>query len=350
MGKIQADIVVFLHTRNRPDFLARALSNFREISTAPIIILDASDSPFYEEVLRQVEDVKDQIGSLYLLHHGQEASISERFHDGLSISDSRMIYLMADDDLVLSGFPALANYLTLNPCAVAAYGDTFSFQIKEGFQPYGSLEFFHEAKPNPEAAWLEDESVRDRLNELRRRPLSTLGWYAVHRRDAFEDLVSISQSNKCSSLDFEFILNVIQPILGKVVKIQKPCLARQSNQLAFLRIGERIVNYQEFSAPLVEVAVDLLVIRYGFDHEEARKLIHETLEMDRLEMESFSWRRIKVVNLLLGKFQFLNSLVALLRRKAQNRFTAADFRFEPASVDSIQSAISFVLKYITHRE
>ena len=77
MGKIQADIVVFLHTRNRPDFLMRALSNFREISTAPIIILDASDSPFFEEVFRQVEDVKDQIGSLYLLHHDQEASISD---------------------------------------------------------------------------------------------------------------------------------------------------------------------------------------------------------------------------------------------------------------------------------
>jgi hypothetical protein len=260
------------------------------------------------------------------------------------MSESKMIYLMADDDVVLAGFLEVVEFLKSEYYTAAVYGETFSFQIQEGFEPFGTLDFIRESKPNPEVAWLEDDSVYDRLSELSRRPLSTVGWYAVHRRDAFEDLVSIAQTPSCSKLDFEFILNVAQPIIGKVVKLQVPFLARQINQTDVPRIGKRITDYRDYSDPLIEVGVDLLVIRHSLENQEARTLLSDVLEKDRVEMESFSWRRLKFVNLVLSRFQFLNSVIRFLRRGKQNRFTVPDMRFQSASDRSIKEAFNFVLE------
>jgi glycosyltransferase domain-containing protein len=350
MGLIEANIVVFLHTRNRPEFVIRAIKSFRMISQAPVIILDASDEIDLKRLKDSIETQRIQLGEIHLVHHSGEESISRRFFTAIEMSSSSFIYLMADDDLVMPGFPNLVKVLNSNPDSVAAYGETFSFQVREGFVPYGALDFFKEDKPNPEAAWLEDDSVQDRLLELSKRPLSTLGWYALHRRASFEELVRAAQAKNCSQIDFEFILNVMQPILGKVIKLQQPCLARQANQKGYLRVNKRIHDYDHYSEPLIRVVTEKLQTDYKLTSDNARRLVLQALEKDKNELERFSWRQIQIVNQLLGRYPVLNSIIARIRKKAQARFIAPDFRFQMASGTSHSIALRFVLDCISPLE
>jgi glycosyltransferase domain-containing protein len=347
VGLIKANTVVFLHTRNRPEFVMRAIKSFRLISQAPVIILDASDEIDLKRLKDLIERQGIQLGEIHLVHHSGEESISERFYTAIEMSSSNFVYLMADDDLVMPGFTNLVKFLNSNPDAVAAYGETFSFQIREGFVPFGELDFFKEGKPNPEAAWLEDDSVQDRLLELSKRPLSTLGWYALHRRTSFEELVRVALSKNCSQIDFEFILNVMQPVMGRVIKLQQPCLARQANQKGYLRVNKRILDYARYSEPLIGVVTEKLQNDYKINSDFARRLVLQALEKDKAELENFSWRQIQIVNKLLGRYPLLNSIIARLRKKVQTRFTAPDFRFQVASETSHSIAHRFVLGCIS---
>jgi len=342
MQEFGSDVVAFLHTRNRPEFAIRAIQNFRKISDVPIIILDASDELLFQKFQLSLDDLKMQLGLIQLLHHESETPIAARFQAALAISTSKAIYLMADDDLILPGFPHLVEFLISNSDSVAVYGEAFSFRIAEGFNPYGTLNFFDENRPNPEAAWLEDQAVEDRLREVGRRPLSTLGWYALHLRDSFEVLVEVAQLSDCSHLDFEFILNVLQPILGKVIKVPVPALARQINPDNYLRVSTRSTQYKLDAAPLIEISATLLFNRYSIAPESGRRLVMEALEMDRLELEAFAWRQIPFVNFILGKYPSLNNLVSKFRNGSQSRFIDRDLRFQTISETSFLTSRSFV--------
>lgn len=289
-----ADVTCLLHTRNRPEFVKRALKSYVEWLRQPLIVLDASDSGQHHELVRWLASQRLPF-TANVIHHDPPTPLPRRFRDALTHIETRYICLMADDDFTLPPIDDVVAYLDDCPESVVAYGQTLRFRIAEGFVPYGDVVDVRFQRPNPPAHWLDAHDVEDRLIELGSAPWSTLGWYAVHRRLAFERIIDVAAGVDGSML--ERMLNIAQPILGRVSMVDAVSLARQDDIAVDRGISRRHVIHSETDLAWVRnCATQLLVHHHGFPTERALSLVATACAREEHQTRVTRHRKNTLVN------------------------------------------------------
>lgn len=211
-----------LHTRNRPEFLRRALRYYSGWFPHRLMVLDASDVPASLPSREVPSDVA-------LLHREPATPLQERLADGLATVTTPYVVLMADDDFFFEGgLDAGVRFLEGHPNHGVVYGHSIHFEL-ERYVPSGSVVRVQPSVPNPVARWLEADAPEDRLRELGRGPWTTVGWYAVQRTDLLRRIVSIAIEERFTTDMFERSLNLLQPLFAKVAMLDELFLARQFN-------------------------------------------------------------------------------------------------------------------------
>ena len=220
-------ITAFLHTRNRPELLMRAINYYNEWFRYPLVILDASDDDYFEEVASSLANIKPNF-PLEILHHDAATPGYQRFFDALRKVSSPYVLTMPDSGFYYEPWiDESIKYLEGHPSCGTVYGHTVSFEL-DGFVPFGDVKRFSIDEPNPVARWMEHESPIERLGELGMGPWTTTGWYAAQRTEIFKKIVSKAQAAQFNNEDMlERLTNILQPIYGKVVMLDSQYLARQ---------------------------------------------------------------------------------------------------------------------------
>ena len=111
------NLSVVIPTRNRPSYLARAISYYAQFDTIQLIVCDSSEQPFTAEIPKQVS-----------YHHFPKASFVEKIQAILPSLAKEYVVLSADDDFLLE--PALLEAITFlsdNPIYTSVQGNYIAY-------------------------------------------------------------------------------------------------------------------------------------------------------------------------------------------------------------------------------
>lgn len=262
-------ITGILHTRNRPEFVARAIAYYADRFHAPILLADGSDEQRFAELKARLAGI--EVGfPLEILHHPMETPFCARIADAVKKVRTPYVLLMADDDFYWPSWERTGvDYLERHPECGVVYGHTLRFEL-DGYVPFGPVRRIDHRPSNPVARWMEHETAVERLNELGRGAWATTGWYAVQRTRILESVVSEAIAAELDPEMFERLMTLLQPIHGKVVMLDAWCLARQFDPTID---GRRKLSGYEASKPalakLERIATDALVGVAGVDRATA---------------------------------------------------------------------------------
>jgi glycosyltransferase domain-containing protein len=283
-------LVAILHTRNRPDFVERALRYYAKRFHYPIVVLDGSNEAHFKTLQSVVASCAAIPGAppIDLVHRSEDTPFLQRLDEALQEIAAPYILLMADDDFYFESWADTGiRYLDKHANCSVVYGHTLMFETHAGYQAYGQADRFCFSVPNPVARWLEGETAQARLTELGRGPYSTNGWYAMQRRDAFASIVRKAREARFGSLlapeapygeldMLERMVNLLQPIYGKVVMLDTTFLARQADP-AMNRKSNAWRWCAGAMSRLAEIGTDVMVEVTGTKRSEARAVIENAL-------------------------------------------------------------------------
>ncbi|WP_295396381.1 TIGR00180 family glycosyltransferase [uncultured Thiodictyon sp.] len=226
------NVTFILHTRNRPDFLLRALDYYDyELGCfkARIIISDASDDSEYEVIKKSLGEKKYQI-DVHLLHSPSNCSLSIRLNEVLNVVDTPYVMLAADDDLYFTGWiPSAVSLMEGDVSYGTVYGHTLKFGLEQ-YAPFGAVVDAAIAEyRNPPIRWLEGHSPEGRLTSLGRSDWATVGWYALQRKKLLQIIVESAIRYDIDGYLFEKLLVFCQAALFKTRKCDHIYLARQND-------------------------------------------------------------------------------------------------------------------------
>lgn len=268
-------ITALLHTRNRPEFVLRCLDYYDTWYRGNLVVLDASDDAVFNSYEKKLSGRRFSF-PMQVLHHTADTPLAHRFTEALANAATPYVALMADDDFHLEqGMNAALAHLDAHADCGVAYGHVIDFELEE-YVPYGDLKRFANGKLNPPAQWLEDDSPVQRLSELGRSPWWTTGWYAVQRRELLAEVVRVATANGFNNEMLERSMNLLQPIHGKVCKLDAISLARQGNPRERRKPWSFKANRAAI-AQLEEAACQALTTRTGLPAREAKDFIRRAL-------------------------------------------------------------------------
>lgn len=322
-------LTALLHTRNRPEFLIRAINYYNDKFHYPLFILDASDDNYFNEIASNLIAIKPRF-PLEILHHHGAVPLYQRFSDVLRKISSPYILLMADDDLYYEPWiDASMRYLEEHPSCGTVYGHAITFEL-DSYIPFGGIKRFAITKPNPVARWMEHESPIDRLAELGKGPWTTTGWYAMQRTEIFRKIVYQAKAAQFNNEMLERLLTILQPIYGKVVMLDDVYLARQVNPFE----NRRAYSYKANKFPLedlVQIAADALSQVCSMDKYQAELIINKTLEK---EINKLKWNDLReAININYWKatlsfvYQFVRFSKEYYKKNSRRDPLAPDHRF-----------------------
>jgi len=306
-------ITALLHTRNRPEFLMRAISYYNEKYRHPLFILDASDDDCFEEITSRLTNTKLNF-PLEILHHDVTIPLYQRFFDALEKVSSPYVLLMADADLYYQPWiDESIKYLEGHPSCGTVYGHTISFEL-DSFAPFGDVKRLCIGEPNPVARWMEHESPIERLEELGMGPWTTTGWYAAQRTEIFKKIVAAALAAQLNSEDtFERLINILQPIYGKVVMLDSQYLARQVKPPEYrLEPYSYRVNKRDF-ASLTKIATDALLQVCCIKERQAELIISKTLQPEINQLKLNDFRKSIKIAYWKSKLPYVNQFIRFLK-------------------------------------
>lgn len=111
------NLSIVIPTRNRPNYLARAMSYYAQFEGIQLIVCDSSEQPFNLEIPKQVS-----------YHHFPKALFVEKIQAILPALAKEHVVLSADDDFLLE--PALLEAITFlsdNPTYVSVQGNYIAY-------------------------------------------------------------------------------------------------------------------------------------------------------------------------------------------------------------------------------
>lgn len=270
-------ITGLLHTRNRPAFVARAIAYYAGRWRSPILVADGSDERRFDELKARLAAI-DVGFPIEILHHPAETPFCTRVADAVKKVRTPYVLLMADDDFYLPPWEDTSvDYLERHPECGVVYGHTLRFEL-EGYVPFGPPRRFYLGEQNPVARWMEHETAVERLNELGRGAWATTGWYAVQRTRILDDVVSKAVAAGLDPEMFERLMTVLQPIHGKVAKLDTLYLARQYDPA--VDGTRKLTGYEAGKASLAKlgrIATDTLVDVGGADRATAEATVARVL-------------------------------------------------------------------------
>lgn len=279
------DVTLLICTKDRPDFLFRALDFYCSEGTfaGNVLVSDAST----DENWRRIEQryAKGPTGQVGARHAAPGQTIPQRIRECLQDTCSEFVFLVADDDILFVDWLQQGVDLLRRDreCAVV-FGHTLSFAIGD-FSPRGDLEDLRITSPNPPLHWLADQRLEDRLQQLTGREWTTEGWYALQR---VRDLKLITDTAIRFGLDgyvYERFLIFAQAVVGTTVMLDNVFLARQLNR----NQNRTPYSYREEKPQLQaleDASVHLLRATRGLDAVRALELVRTTYaeELRRLKV------------------------------------------------------------------
>jgi glycosyltransferase domain-containing protein len=280
-------ITGLLLTRNRPDFLFRALNYYHGRFHNSIVILDASDDVALKEIRRRLGGAKFSF-PVTLLHHDVSGPCMQRLLDGIRDVSTPYVMLMADDDFYYCPWIEEAvGYLETHPACGTAYGHVIIFEL-DGFVPFGAIKQICNNKPNPVLRWMEHESPVDRIAELGRGAWGGNCWYSIQRTQFFRKIAQQAHAGGFPQDMFERTQSLLQAINGKVVMLDSIYVARQVN----MRQPSHGFSYkknQRAMEVLAELATEALMELQALDRPQAEAIVRQAMrpEIDQLKLNDF---------------------------------------------------------------
>ena len=288
------DVVCVMLTRNRAAFAARSARALLGHSKVRLFVVDGSAPQHWSNLIAETDVLREEHAHLEVHHFGERASASSRLMWALEESTEPLVWLMADDDLTLPDWHQLRSEVLGDPACVAAYGKTLRFGVgHRSFEPYGTLTAIYPQVPIPDPPWLEDDVLDDRLRSLGTRPLTSLGWYALHRREALTEVLKCSLATRNPDNNLEYCMNIMQPVLGKVRASSAVVLARQDNPVA-KHLASRCSRRQYWSSrrEVLELIATHLATHSGAPVDEASEMLRIALQPDASYCAQFSLTRL----------------------------------------------------------
>ena len=311
-------ITALLHTRNRPEFVMRAINYYNEKFRYPLLILDQSDDDYFEEITSSLANIKLNF-PIEVLHHDVSIPMYQRFSDALKKVSSPYVLPMADKDFYYKPWiDESIKYLDGHPSCGTVYGHTISFEL-ESYAPFGEIKSLSIDEPNPVARWMEHESPIERLGELGMGPWTTTGWYAAQRTEIFKKIVSEAQAAQLNTEGmFERLITILQPIYGKVVMLDSQYLARQVKTVEDSKlIGE--FNENSYRADkhnlsiLTKIATDALSQVCFIEERQAELIISKAFQPEINKLKLASFRNSIKVYYWKSKLPYVNRFIRFLK-------------------------------------
>jgi len=214
-------LTIVIPTRNRPHFLPRLLSYYREQSFAPTIVFaDSSDS----DSVDKNKEVIAGIGSTLKIEHriyDPEESYVSKITDSLATIRTPFTALGADDDFfVPKGLERAVQFLMEQSDYVLAHGEAVAFELESG-AVFGQI-----TKVNPyNQRSIDEPTSTARLHDHFANYSTT--YYSVHRTEQlYENFVKRIKTK--TDLAFgELVPTGLSVIQGKVRKLDGLYMARQ---------------------------------------------------------------------------------------------------------------------------
>ncbi len=342
-------LTAVLHTRNRPEFLERALTYYTGKFRHPILVMDGSDEPQFARTKQLLSGLKLSF-PFELVHHAPSTPFYERLSDALRRMTTPYVMLMADDDFYFESWPDKAlDYLERNSSCGVVYGHTVKFEV-EGYRPYGDASKFELSVPtNPVARWLEHPTAVERLNELGKSPWNTHGWYAVQRVEIFQEFISTALSENLDIDMGERLLSILQPIRGTIAMLDTVYLARQFDA----RLDRKPSAFDaEALEKLERISIDALRSVSTLDYRTARQVVQDCMRPEVRQLEANERRaklRIDSIKNLPVIRQAARTVKTLLNRVGSAGESSAEIR-DPRfprlpSLEEASSEIRTVKKY-----
>lgn len=264
------------------------MTSLRRISAARVFVLDASTARNHYELCHGLNQLPQGNG-IVVRRFDADVAILMRISWALEHSHEAIVTLMADDDLVLDGWGRLVEVLSHDSSVCCAYGLTFRFRLTNGFLPYGELEEFQPQVPMPAASWQDARDSLSRLAEISIRPLTTMGWYAAHSRESLSVAVAAALHNKSDDAEFEYLLNLLQPILGRVHCVPVPALARQAAGQGRRNARLSRLAYARRHSASLDAAAHILATETHLSPSAARSVMRDVIREDMRFTTMFGW-------------------------------------------------------------
>ncbi|MDB4945195.1 MAG: glycosyl transferase family 2 [Labilithrix sp.] len=336
-------LTAVMHTRNRPDFVERAIRYYAPWFRHRLVVMDASTEASFELLKKNLAGI--EVGfALDIVHHETNTPFYERLADTVEKVTTPYLMFMADDDFYFESWPDLAiAHLDRDPACGVVYGQTLHFEV-DGYVPWGEAKNFSFSVPNPVARWMEHDTPVERLRELGKGPWTTIGWYAVQRKEIFTKFVSTALAAGFDVDSGERFLNVVQPVLGKLAMVEPIYLARQTNP-AFFR--EPSPLDRPALAKLEDVTARILAEVASLDLAKARDVVRETMRAEIAQLEYNDRRKKLRIDEIKRKIPFAQEAVSAIKSFVNDKRgadpLAADPRF-PAipSLDAAAREIQIV--------
>lgn len=306
-------VTILLHTRNRPDFLYRAIRNINsnaDWNLLNLVILDGSDVGVFEESKKKIKKFLNN-KSTFLLHDSDPESFLSRISRGLILSNSKYVVLAADDDLYCFDWLGVAiEHLENDKTLGVVYGNILKFSTQDdtAFAPIEDIMLACYRRPS--LAWLEGESIEERLNSLGRDSWATAGWYSLQRREILEKIVNYANDHKIEGVFIERLLIFMQSALCRTRKIEKIFLCRQyfSNESREpISYKDNIFNLKKLECCFEEV----LRKECGVPIADAQQLIKLSVEKEYFAYKAADNK--KILRFFVSKFPRLRNLVSYIR-------------------------------------
>ena len=267
------NVTLLVPTKNRPDFLNRLLTYYKDVGfTGRICIADGSDPGYLEENRRVVAQIQ---GAIDIFHQELPGiTVGSCLGRLLEWVDTPYVAFTADDDfLVPSGLQACAAFLDTHEDYSAAHG-------------VGAMVSLQEAGASGRVAWavpfrqpvIEEETASIRLRQHMNNYAVSL--FSVHRVETWRQMFTDSELMPDPAFG-ELLPCCLSVISGKVIQLDHLYLVRQAHDQRFktadLAQWSAHPRFQSWRQLFSRHVAEKMAEQDGTSEERAQELANQAL-------------------------------------------------------------------------
>lgn len=217
-------VTIIIPTMNRPEYIQRALSYYRDSGfDGCVIIGDSSEGEDAQSIVRLVKHFENGSFRLRLFHYPRTVPLIGVWRALIAAVDTKYITYAGDDDLQIpSGMHAAVAFLEENPAYVAARCAMVEVAIGQE-SPFGEIiELFQ--KPFPD---YDIDGAIHRFSTYAQMAISVQ--YSVYRTEAWRISYGFVPEPYLPYFGEEFIPCAISVVLGKIKSLPQLGTVQQSD-------------------------------------------------------------------------------------------------------------------------
>ncbi|MDA9141980.1 TIGR00180 family glycosyltransferase [Gammaproteobacteria bacterium] len=345
------DITLLFFTKNRVEFMLRALdyyNTYEEAHAITIIISDASDEHLHLNLLNKINK-KNYKFPLNLIHHQEKNTIDEklepytylrRLKDSMRMVKTKYILMGADDDFYYFDWmrPAM-NILEIDDQMGAVYGHALKFTL-DSFLPRGVIQGFEIGpEDNPPFRDYDDDDVAVRLETISQDIWASQSWYSLQKTSVLNHILTLANKHGIDGNLFEYLVSFVHSVVYKSTKVDKISIARQVDfiqrqpPLSYKRNTEEIKSF-------IAACAEVLRIDHGFSYDEsellALKAFSKNIEYSKIADRKEPLRKLKLL------FPWLEKFANPMSRKIARQRFSSHSRNLPSIKDAEQETLQII--------